>query len=543
MKTVPIIGIVLLLCACGASDKTISKRTLAATSGGFDPSDLYSGPCTSVGVKINLNTPGLSLGTDGRADDFANDERLGQSLALLRERLPLGISPRIDGKEARGETNHFDVSYEYLGFPVCDLSSRIHLFKDAIRFTGAPKRHALAGKKIDDHELLGLSNPWPDHKEILDAIASHLRIEDPADIQVQAASKCVVLDPGKVTPSWDLRVLINGISFDVLGRDSDIRSISTATFFANGIASYYQNNPKNGSLTELELDGLQDDVTTLKGMRFYTIRGDGIAPAERADRRYLYTPKEPEFDEVNVYANAERVASWLQGSIPNYNLDCLPISLSIVGSLNSKTGSTTDNARYTPPKRDQKTKTRPNISIGPGGTDLLFLRQDYDVLAHEMGHHVLSRTLGGSTFDSVAIQEGLADFLVYAQTGDACLAESICPDRANGACSLPGECLRSGLTTRDFEPTDRNPYAPGEVLSSILWKVASEKDVGLNKMAEIVVGAVTYFKKDSKFQDLFRALYQADKDLNGGASACRIEAEARNRGFAEVLQDVPCKDF
>ena len=541
MKTVPKTAIVLLLCACGTGGKTISKRTLAKTSSSSGPSDLYAGPCTSVGVKINFNTSAFSLDAEEQAEDPPNDERLDESLALLREKLPLGISTRIDGKEASGDTKHFDVSYEYLGFPVCDLSSRIHLFKDTIRVTGAPKWHELAGKKLDDHALFDLSDPWPAQSEVLNKVALQLNVENSSEIRAQSASKCVVMDPNTVTPLWDLRVLINGISFDILGSGSDIRSISRATFFASGKASNYKNNPKNGSLTELELNDLQDDVTTLKGVRFYTIRDDGIAPVAREDRQYIFRPTEPEFDEVNVYANAERVASWLQGSIKNYNLDCLPISLSIVGSLNSKTGSTTDNARYTPPKKDQK--TRPNISIGPGGTDLLLLRRDYDVLAHEMGHHVLSRTLGGSIFDSVAIQEGLADFLVYAQTGDACLAESICPDRASGACSIPGQCLRSGLITRDFEPGDKNPYDPGEVISSILWKVASDKDVGLGKMAEIVVGAVTYFKKDSKFQDLFRALYLADKDLNGGANACRIEAEAKNRGFADVLQDVPCKDF
>jgi hypothetical protein len=347
-----------------------------------------------------------------------------------------------------------------------------------------------------------------------------------------------------------MRVEINGTPYDVLGDHQKIRKVASGVLFANGRASFLKNNPKSGKVEVVDLTDLADDVTTLTGLRFVSSRKDSVPPIERKTREYIVSQSDPSFDEVNSYANAERVATWLQQPEKKYTLDCLPVTIELVPFIGTELNPSADNARYYPAQKG--TGPGPKIAIAPGGTSLKSLRLDYDVLAHEMGHHVLSRYLGTSPFSTVVIQEGVSDFLVYAQTGDACLAESVCPEDETAGCSEPGACLRTANNSRIIDPSNlsqtgkgdgRSPYEPAEILSSVLWNVGSRNEVGLEKLARIILQSLPYLKKESSFEDFFQAVYKADLQMTGGTTNCLIEEEAKNRGFEEILQNIPCTDF
>lgn len=509
--------------------------TLASLSFG-----LGNSPCTSGGVKLKLTQNEPSFNLDG--EDPLSDDRVRKGISDFEERLPSNILVKVAGTETVGSVTHYDLFFSYNSIPLCEANGRIHISPDRVDYTGLPFRHPLAGRKIDDSSLKTFVSPWPDAPKVVEALRKHLRLNKGDKVQVTSVSQCAALDETRLVPLLDLRVDINGTPFDLIGNETTIRKMSSAVFFANGRASYLKDNPRTGSLKELDLTDLADDVPTLNGSRFFTARKDDTPRIERQTREYILSDSDPSFEEVNIYANAERVASWLQRPEKNYTMDCLPITLELVPSLESSSGPTTDNARYYPPKKGDG--PGPLIRIAPGGKDLQLLRRDYDVLAHELGHHVLSRYLGGSIFESIAIQEGVADFLVYAQTGDPCLAESICPLDSKAGCSVAGSCLRTGKNSKIFDEFDKStPYEPAEVLSSILWNVGSRQDVGLEKLAKVILQSIPYLKKDSDFSDFFLALYKADLQMHGGTTACLLEEEAKARGFGEVLADLKCTDF
>lgn len=527
------------LMGCGGGPERISRKsppvTLASLSFG-----LRNSPCTSGGVKLKLTENEPSFNLDG--EDPLSDDRVRKGIADFQKRLPSNILVKVAGTEVIGSVTHYDLSFSYNSVPICESNGRIHTSPDRVDYTGLPLRHPLAGSNIDDRSFKTLASPFPDPPKVVEAIRKHLRLNEEDKVQVTSVSHCAALDETQLVPLLDLRVDINGTPFDLLGNETTIRKMSSAVFFANGRASYLKDNPRTGSLQELELTDLADDVTTLSGSRFFTSRKDGTPRIERQSREYIVEDSDPSFEEVNVYANAERVASWLQRPEKNYTMDCLPITLELVSSIESSSGPTTDNARYQPAKNGAG--PGPIIRLAPGGKDLQLLRRDYDVLAHELGHHVLSRYLGGSFFQSVAIQEGVADFLVYAQTGDPCLAESICPLDSNIGCSVAGACLRTAKNNKIFDQFDQTtPYEPAEVLSSILWNVGTRNDVGLEKLAKVILQSIPYLKKESQYSDFFLALYKADLQMHGGTTACLIEEEAKARGFGEVLSDLKCTDF
>ncbi len=524
---------------CGVGPQRISRKsppvTLASLSFG-----LGSFPCTSGGVKLKLTQTESDFNLAG--EEPLADDRVRKGLADFQERLPTNILVTVAGSDVVGTVTHYDLVFSYNSIPICESNGRLHISPDRVDYTGLPFRHPRAGGKIDDNSLKTFSNPWPDDSKVVEAIRRQLRLTEGDQVHVTSVSQCAALDETRIVPLLDLRVDVNGTPFDILANETTIRKMSRAVFFANGRASFLKDNPRSGRLQELDLTDLADDVPTLNGSRFFTSRKDDTPRIERQSRDYILTDSDPSFEEVNVYANAERVASWLQRPEKNYTMDCLPVTLELVPSLESSTGPTTDNARYYPPKKGDG--PGPLIRIAPGGKDLQLLRRDYDVLAHELGHHVLSRYLGGSIFQSVAIQEGVADFLVYAQTGDPCLAESICPLDSKSGCSVAGACLRTGKNSKIFDEFDQStPYEPAEVLSSVLWNVGSRKDVGLEKLAKVILQSIPYLKKDSRFSDFFLALYKADLQMHGGTTACLIEEEAKARGFGGVLADLKCTDF
>ena len=93
--------------------------------------------------------------------------------------------------------------------------------------------------------------------------------------------------------------------------------------------------------------------------------------------------------------------------------------------------------------------TLPSIKIDDGdGLVLQNLITDGDVVSHELGHHIIFKTLTSTIGESLVLQEGLADAFAFFRTSNACLGESICPKNSS-ACIMLRTSISAQLSHQD----------------------------------------------------------------------------------------------
>lgn len=76
------------------------------------------------------------------------------------------------------------------------------------------------------------------------------------------------------------------------------------------------------------------------------------------------------------------------------------------------------------------------------------LRTDFDVVAHELGHHVIAQHLPQDSMGAQIMHEALADFFVARRNGDACIARTVCSEGAEAEA-----CYASAGWTQRFAMT------------------------------------------------------------------------------------------
>ena len=80
------------------------------------------------------------------------------------------------------------------------------------------------------------------------------------------------------------------------------------------------------------------------------------------------------------------------------------------------------------------------VISNPLEADLASLLTEFDVVAHEYGHHIVFAKVTSTQGDALIIHEGLSDAFVTLMTDDTCIANSICPN-GSAACFLANQEL------------------------------------------------------------------------------------------------------
>ena len=500
--------------------------------------EIYHNKRSSETVEIPLrNDTSWTNCTASGGLSFTNttidDDRLQPTLNGFRSRMPQNISTSVTDVRDVRSTKHVNVSYTYEGTTLCDMKSIIHLLSDRVITTGEPKSHPLANQLMPSPK-----RNWPSSSEIVN-LALKSKAEGRNDFKLLDAEPCYVLEASELIPAWKLILNVAGVNYDVLGDATRIRRMLSRETHATGKGVSYVDNPKTGALSPSVLLDL-DSSDGLSSTRFRMEVRDGAPVLLNPSRQYDdITPSDPRFDQINVFTNAERAMTWIQKSEHDNSIGCSPIDLILSTNVEGPGGPTPDNALYRSPEDTES--RRPMLEIGAGSV-FQNLRRDFDVIAHELGHHVVARTLKARTGEARSIHEGLADYLVYAQTGDPCLADSICTP-ASG-CFVSNSCLRTAdndLNLNDIRRSDS--YGQAMVISSLFWELGKDETITQEVVTKLVFTAVDYFLPASDFADLFRGIYAADLDLNEGVNACKIDAAARERGFENALEGFDCKDF
>jgi hypothetical protein len=425
--------------------------------------------------------------------------------------------------------------YVHDGLPLCGIYGR------ADQIDGRPFVHEPA-LRWDLLRPGGDGGSWPAREAAADRLAQSFDVHRAGAIA--KAEACWWPDGELLRPAWELELEAGGerVRGFVGGGLEGLTVFRAAPVGFDAKGSIRLAKGEGGvGLADVMLDGSFDGSGYLRGPHFRTIVPKSIEPAFSPDLTFAFEPQDPRFAQATAFAHAERMLQWLTLPEHSYEFDlgCAPISLEIHAVFGR---GDVNNARYVPAVETDDGK--PAIRIGDGdGRALMNLALDFDVISHELGHHVVYRAVKDTDdYESVVIHEALADYLNFAMTGDACLGESICPIGSDW-CEVASRCLRTGDNLLNLAQPDlpRDTHRRSQVLSGLLWSLRAR--LGDELTTPLVFKAIEFLLPRSSYRDFVVALLLADAERNAGQNACGIHAAAVERGLGARIADLACESY
>lgn len=156
---------------------------------------------------------------------------------------------------------------------------------------------------------------------------------------------------------------------------------------------------------------------------------------------------------------------------------------------------------------------------------------DGDVIAHEYGHGVSSRLVGGGSLgynggdQRGALGEGWSDIISFLKWDDAVVGEYVTGDQVNGIRSVGYD-----LSTRTFQSynTDSDSgHGNGEIWAAALYDIRELFPGGVEPLATLVLDGMKATPANPTYIDARNGLLTAD----AGANACLIWSAFAGRGL------------
>ena len=266
-----------------------------------------------------------------------------------------------------------------------------------------------------------------------------------------------------------------------------------------------------------------------------------VTPAVGVNGVFDFPNGSEEFVQVNAFENLRTYMGWVAETDPRGGIDCLPIALYPHADRVSqqdwqKQGIDWSGlANYNQPSfSDDQT---PKILLAGDAAGYFQVNLNFDVLAHEFGHHIFFRRIQDlSDSESLQLHEGLSDYLVFAMTGDACLAETICGPGSDCLDTTVGVCLRTAANpyryNGEYWSALTKYHTRSQLISGTLWDLATEGGLGHPTVAHLVLKSADYLLRDANYENFYEAMHDADAELFNAANTSAIEATFQNRGFS-----------
>lgn len=515
-------GFVCLVCAC---DNSTSDSIRAESSDVVVVDEQCDEIATEKTNSLHLLSGDISFVTEGI-------QRLQEEIAS-----PIEVIPDFSKLINHHHTKHINYHFAFHDVAFCAFSAKANLLIDKIHLSGR----------------------WPTDLSLSELEALSWSEEDTkilAGIE-KKREKCIFQDQDqRLIPAWKINFIQDGLPYESIVYQSNIYS-TQAKFFdvSEGAARIFAPEPANSTTLVLKtfpLIGLSDGGTLCNSL-FKTIVNKPFSQAQSSTHEYFYAVTDPKFNEASVFTNASNYGDWLlthkafiDSSTQKAKWPGKRIELTIYAETDASNYLNTM-ARYFPPSEEI---TSPTIKLGFGDLKILKnLHYEPEVIAHEIGHHIIYQSI--TEFqppEALRLHEGLADFLVMAQTNNTCLGENICPPTSS-TCFLPPTCLRNADNSISYSDLINDPvlsvsaHKASQFISGLMWDIG--KVITLDKATEILLKAVHFFDADASFTQFIDSLMQADKALYNGENACSIQTAAYNRGLEARLKAVAidCKNY
>lgn len=497
----------------------------------------------TTNLRTFQSTPEYFL-SNARCENNLGDGSSGSSLSLTTNSLPedfkrsldslnLKSQPLIDTQFVkRADPRRVDIEFSFDGLPLCEES--LHMVKVGKKILLKPKTFAASLESAKDWKITD--------KKQLDYLKSlsNDQVEDLALDSISKENERFYLSSAKscLFAEKDKRTFIPGIKVEYhLGSLPYSARLSgkklthkTANYFhVDGRAKIYKNNSLAEKFIDVKLRNLTESGY-LCGSQIYTSLNDSSKHAFAKDFNFSFSPDEFEFEEVSAYANTSLMLGWfkrqIDWEIPRINV-----------FLDNKSESKDKGPYYSAGKdntgRFVYTIFLPPEMKGGGEVGLNNLRTDFDVVSHELAHHIVAQYVGFSDDEEhTAVHEGLADFFVFAITNNACLAESVCKD--NLFC-WETQCLRTALNSIVYEGPEyevlSGPHHKSMVLSGFLWDLVKEGLYDREELSKKILSAVPLLDKKTSFGDVVSSLEEILALDDNPSKLCKYAEAARKRGF------------
>lgn len=412
------------------------------------------------------------------------------------------------------------------GFKLCDFQVKAHQVKnyDPYIVGQIPQLKDVADLQATDWPAIEDAQAMIQNRAYQEGIASELTLE--------SKEACIKVVNQEMRPVWKTSQRSGTLLYQAIADGDQVYNFQPQFFDIDGKASIYSNNSTDGKVKEFTLRDL-DGTGKLSSKYFYTVM-DGHsqeALASAADNNFTFTPGTSAFDETSVFTNVSRHLEWLQtlgyNSFGTRKL-ALVIHAVVQGDIN--------NALYQP------TSNGPVIFVGDGdGQILQNLATDSEVVSHELGHHVIYKTITSIEGDSLVLHEGLADYFTFARTGNTCLGESICP-KGSRVCAIQDQCLRTA--DNDYRWGDANlpeeAHLRSQLISGFLWDLKSKDNIASSDVDQLVLKSIDFYTAKTSYATFFLALLHSDLETFNGKYCSTIFDRAKTRGFSTFLKGVSC---
>ncbi len=383
---------------------------------------------------------------------------------------------------------------------------------------------------------------WPPYSKALLRISSHwLDHGKPLDqVEIISHKPCFWSSLNQLKPAWRLIVHLNNKPYEFYANSSEIFEESPL-FFHNhkpviGKIQAFEKNPQDAHLKTYEIELIGDQTLRSSFIETDTHPHHEQYPrAHSHDHEFIYDPTDFKMVEATTFVHSSLMLEYFQGL--GYRWD-EPKPLKIF--LHQNSVGKRNNAFYQPALSSEENQAAIYLSDGDGKV-LQNLGLDRDVISHELGHHIIYRTLKKTTGESLLLHEGLADYFSYSFSQDPCLGESICPD-GSPVCMIENQCLRSARNQIHYDDDDffqRGPHDKSQIISGYLWDLRDE--LGAHYTDQLSFHALSYLVSSSGIKDFLVSLMFADLSLSEGVHSCTLYHMALDRGFQNLLEGVDCQ--
>ncbi|MEV4413782.1 M36 family metallopeptidase [Catellatospora sp. NPDC049609] len=155
---------------------------------------------------------------------------------------------------------------------------------------------------------------------------------------------------------------------------------------------------------------------------------------------------------------------------------------------------------------------------------------DGDVIAHEYGHGVSNRLVGGGSLgggpQTGALGEGWSDTISFLKWGDATVGEYVTANTATGIRSQAYDT--STETWASFDPA-RGVHRNGEIWAATVYDIREAKGIGYTQ--QIVIDGMKNTVSSPSYLDARDGILAADMTNTGGANQCLLWRIFASRGM------------
>ena len=147
---------------------------------------------------------------------------------------------------------------------------------------------------------------------------------------------------------------------------------------------------------------------------------------------------------------------------------------------------------------------------------------DGDVIAHEYGHGVSNRLVGGGMLGTNLVNrslgEGWSDIISFLRWGDTTIGEYVTGNEDTGIRRVAYDT--SDHMYNDYNPNPPSPHPNGEVWATMVYDIRSE--LGINATAQLVIDGMKSTSANPDYMDARDGIIAADTLNNGGANFCLL---------------------